>query len=253
MSLLQSVRWTLSSLLLLSATSHADLIPFLADEAYERGDFGAYPYQVYQTSPLKGPRVNIVATNDSCTSNDDLIFLNPRGRQVVPGPNPMILDQAGNLVWTLDGRPFGETYNLNVQEWNGEQYLTFWGGDDTVGGHGQGYYYMVSCSVMRGWYRHCAPLRRVYPPCRRSESTPSVPNNRIINPNEQFPAYSCPALLFRVTSTLTNILATISSTRLTHKCGKSRPSGPLRATYTSSASRATVQPCSVCTKSRQWT
>ncbi|KAK0658543.1 hypothetical protein DIS24_g4664 [Lasiodiplodia hormozganensis] len=58
----------------------------------------------------------------------------------------MILDQAGNLVWTLDGRPYGETYNLNVQEWNGEQYLTFWGGDDTVGGHGQGYYYMFDSS-----------------------------------------------------------------------------------------------------------
>ncbi|KAL1633911.1 hypothetical protein SLS58_010901 [Diplodia intermedia] len=146
MPLLPSVRRALSSLLLLAAAAHADLIPYIADEAYDRGDFGPYPYQEYQTSPLKGPRVNIVATNDSCTSGDDLLFLNPRGKQVVPGPNPMILDQAGNLIWTLDGKPYGETYNLNVQEWNGEQYLTFWGGDDTVGGHGQGYYYMFDSS-----------------------------------------------------------------------------------------------------------
>ncbi|GME25905.1 Arylsulfotransferase [Neofusicoccum parvum] len=143
MSFLPSIRATLSSLLFFAALAPADLIPYIADEAYDHGDFGSYPYQEYQSSALKGPRVNILATSDRCSGGDDeFIFLNPRGRRVVPGPNPMILDQAGNLVWTLDGKPYGETYNLNVQEWNGEQYLTFWGGNDAVGGHGQGYYYM---------------------------------------------------------------------------------------------------------------
>lgn len=144
MSFLPSIRSTLSSLLFLAAYAHADLIPYIADEAYDRGTFGSYPSQGYQSSELRGPRVNILTSSDRCYNNDTLVFLNPRGHNVVPGPNPMILDQAGNLIWTLDGREFGETYNLNVQEWNGEQYLTFWGGDDTVGGHGQGYYYMVS-------------------------------------------------------------------------------------------------------------
>ncbi|EKG10517.1 Arylsulfotransferase [Macrophomina phaseolina MS6] len=142
MSFLPSIRSTLSSFLCLAAITDADLLPFIADQAYDNGDFGAYPYQEYKSSPLKGPRVNILATSDRCYGPDELMFLNPRGRSVVPGPNPMILDQAGNLIWSLDGKPYGETYNLNVQEWNGQQYLTFWGGDDTVGGHGQGYYYM---------------------------------------------------------------------------------------------------------------
>ena len=72
--------------------------------------------------------------------------MNPRGHQV-PDPNPVILDGAGNLVWTLPGKPYGQTYNFNVQELDGEQYLTFWGGDDAIGGHGQGSYYMVSCEI----------------------------------------------------------------------------------------------------------
>lgn len=157
MSFLPSIRATLSSLLFFAALAPADLIPYIADEAYDHGDFGSYPYQEYQSSALKGPRVNILATSDRCSGGDDeFIFLNPRGRRVVPGPNPMILDQAGNLVWTLDGKPYGETYNLNVQEWNGEQYLTFWGGNDAVGGHGQGYYYMVSLPLS---HTHCGGSR----------------------------------------------------------------------------------------------
>lgn len=31
-----------------------------------------------------------------------------------------------------------------AQMWKGEQYLFFWAGEDSVGGHGAGHYYMVS-------------------------------------------------------------------------------------------------------------
>lgn len=172
MSFLPSLRSTLSSLLLFTAATNADLLPFIADNAYDNGDFGSYPYQEYKSSPLKGPRVNILATSDRCTGGDELLFLNPRGRSVVPGPNPMILDQAGHLIWALDGKPYGETYNLNVQEWNGEQYLTFWGGDDAIGGHGQGYYYMVGFNIQ------LCLIRRLHeahgPVCRIAAGAPVV-------------------------------------------------------------------------------
>ncbi|KAF2086294.1 hypothetical protein K490DRAFT_66847 [Saccharata proteae CBS 121410] len=122
----------------------ADLIPFIQDESYDLGDFGSYPTQDFRSSPLKAPRVNILQSDPTCTSGS-YIFLNPRGHKV-PYPNPMILDEAGNLVWTLDGDLYGQTYNLNVQEHDGQQYLTFWGGNDAVGGHGEGYYYMLDSS-----------------------------------------------------------------------------------------------------------
>lgn len=41
---------------------------------------------------------------------------------------------------------YGETFGLGVQRYRGEEYLTFWRGDDSVGGHGEGWYYMV-CSL----------------------------------------------------------------------------------------------------------
>jgi hypothetical protein len=34
-------------------------------------------------------------------------------------------------------------YNLQAQEYKGNKYITFWAGNDAVGGHGAGKYYMV--------------------------------------------------------------------------------------------------------------
>lgn len=64
----------------------------------------------------------------------------PRGSDVYT-PGPMILDQDGHLVWF---KPMGQTYNMNVQTYKGQEYLTFWSGDDSIVGHGEGTYYMVS-------------------------------------------------------------------------------------------------------------
>lgn len=50
---------------------------------------------------------------------------------------------SGSLVWTPDAY-FGQIYNFQVQEYRGESYLTFWGGNDSVGGHGSGHYYMYN-------------------------------------------------------------------------------------------------------------
>ena len=49
---------------------------------------------------------------------------------------------SGSLVWGPD-RHYGEVYNFQVQQYKGEDYLVFWAGDDSIGGHGEGKYYMV--------------------------------------------------------------------------------------------------------------
>ena len=49
---------------------------------------------------------------------------------------------SGSLVWGPD-RHYGEVYNFQVQKYKGEDYLVFWAGDDSVGGHGEGKFYMV--------------------------------------------------------------------------------------------------------------
>jgi hypothetical protein len=53
----------------------------------------------------------------------------------------MIIDQDGHLVWT---KHYGQTYNANVYRYKGQDYLTFWVGNDGIVGHGDGTYYMVS-------------------------------------------------------------------------------------------------------------
>ncbi|KAK9855192.1 hypothetical protein MYU51_002491 [Penicillium brevicompactum] len=53
----------------------------------------------------------------------------------------MILDQDGDLVWFKE---YATTYNLNIQSFRGEDYLTFWAGNDGIGGHGDGTYYMLN-------------------------------------------------------------------------------------------------------------
>lgn len=78
-----------------------------------------------------------------------LYFLTPRGWRV-RAPGPMILDPAdGSLIWSAHfGNAFGgQAYDLKVQRYRGEDYLTFWLGDDRVRGHGAGEYYMVSLVV----------------------------------------------------------------------------------------------------------
>ena len=66
-----------------------------------------------------------------------------RGDKVeLQGQSPMIFDGKGNLIWM--NATYGETFGLGVQKYKGQDYLTFWQGDDSVGGHGQGYYFMVS-------------------------------------------------------------------------------------------------------------
>lgn len=129
-------------LALFTACALGDKFPYRSDVPYDASAYGSYPTQNYVSSDVEGPRVNIFG---QLTGDDDGIYtmLNPRGSGVEHS-GPLILDNDGNMVWSSSA--YGNTYNLQSQEYNGQLYLTFWAGDDSVGGHEQGYCCMVCCT-----------------------------------------------------------------------------------------------------------
>lgn len=120
-----------------------DVFPHINSEAFDNGNFGAYPNRTYITEPTTiSPRLNVLQSDPRC--NDGLYtMISLRGDKVeLKGQSPMIHDARGNLIWM--NATYGETFGLSVQKYKGQDYLTFWQGDDSVGGHGEGYYYLVS-------------------------------------------------------------------------------------------------------------
>ena len=109
----------------------------------DNGNSGSYPVQKFVSSKLRAPQVNFLQWHPEC--DDGLsYFITPRGWKV-SDPGPMILDGAGTLIWSkhFANQFGGQAYDLKVQRYLGEEYLTFWLGDDTIRGHGAGHYYMV--------------------------------------------------------------------------------------------------------------
>ena len=116
-------------------------LPYRID--IDSGRHGSYPVHEFISTRLRAPQVNFLQWHPEC--DDGLYyFLTPRGWKV-SDPGPMILDAAGNLIWSkhFDNKFGGQAYDLKVQKYLGEDYLTFWLGDDTIRGHGAGSYYMV--------------------------------------------------------------------------------------------------------------
>lgn len=101
---------------------------------------GSYLYKSFRSVDLISPAPRKAADSPEC-HDGNYILLTPRGHRV-PHPAVTILDSQGELVWEqyVQGQP----YNLKVQEYKGENVLTFWVGNDAVGGHGEGDYHVVS-------------------------------------------------------------------------------------------------------------
>jgi len=117
------------------------------DADVDRGSYGSYPVRQLKTTKLKPPHTNFPTWSAECASDDSHYFLTPKGHKV-PSPGPMILDSRGELVWShhFDNEFGGQAYDLQVQEYHGEKYLTFWLGDDRIRGHGAGHFYMLNSS-----------------------------------------------------------------------------------------------------------
>lgn len=129
----------------LAATLPLELHSYVNPLAFDNGDYGSYPVETFVSSHLTPPRL---AEMEGSPPDDDgmHIFFSPRGHQVKQ-QGPTILDEAGNLVWM--SYEYDQVYALMSQEYNGERYITFWSGNDGIGGHGAGTYIIVSipCSL----------------------------------------------------------------------------------------------------------
>lgn len=128
-------------LALVAIPCQADQAPFYADSKYNDAEYGFYVTQTFKSSPqVTGvPVVNFMEPFTQCDDGSYLL-ITPRGN--VAESTPMILDVNGSLVWAAT-KKYGQVYNLQVQSYKGQEYLTFWAGDDTVGGHGVGTHYML--------------------------------------------------------------------------------------------------------------
>lgn len=131
------LHWVLSALFC-AGLALADEPNLFRSEAYAEGFEGFWPLQSYRSADVQGPILNYWQHSTAC-NDGKYIILGPRGDSVRRS-GPMILDPEGHLVWFKD---YPTTYNANVYRYKGEPYLTFWAGDDSIRGHGDGTYYMV--------------------------------------------------------------------------------------------------------------
>lgn len=111
------------------------------DFGYERNGYGPHPLTVFKSATqLEVPKLDVLQSSKACDSSL-YTLLTPRGG-ATHEPQATILDSNGDLIWT-SGWNGQQLYNLMVQEYKGEKYLTFWAGNDAVGGHGAGTIIMV--------------------------------------------------------------------------------------------------------------
>ncbi|KAF9891481.1 hypothetical protein FE257_003948 [Aspergillus nanangensis] len=137
--------WALATIGLVSV--QADYGPYIQSSAYDEGEFGNWPTESYRSSALIGPSLNYIEYSPAC-NDGQYTLIAPRGGGV-PHPGPMIIDQDGHLVWTKYYP--GQTYNLNIYTFKGQDYLTFWAGDDSIVGHGDGTYYLLDSSYQEAY------------------------------------------------------------------------------------------------------
>jgi hypothetical protein len=132
--------FALTLFFLFCSYAHADVDSYYQSTKFESGVAGKWPSQRFKSSGVTAPVLDFVKYGQAC--RDGLYtFIAPRGDSVQSSAGPMILDHDGHLVWT-EAR--GQTYGMDMHTYKGESYITFWTGDDSIVGHGQGTYSMVS-------------------------------------------------------------------------------------------------------------
>lgn len=139
----------------LIAAAEADLVTLNNDAAYDEGVYGSYVSQHYVSTGVEAPRFNLWIEQES-SEDESYNFLTPHGFKVT-STGPAIVDTTGALIWTSSD--YGKALDFRVQQYAGQDCLTFWAGNGHVRGHGSGSYYIVSTSR--------AP---VYETCQSTES-----------------------------------------------------------------------------------
>jgi len=133
---------SLSLLITLACIAYADQGVYSAADVakYDRGLLGRTPAEHYKSFLHASSRLLQRTWSETCRSDDEYYFLAPRGAHP-PNVGPTIIDSEGHHVWFSGAFP--TTYNFRAQTYKGERYLTWWSGNDHLGGHGEGWYFMV--------------------------------------------------------------------------------------------------------------
>jgi hypothetical protein len=100
------------------------LVAAFSFNTYDLGLHGFYPRQHFHSSNYQPPAPKITRYDSRCDPGN--LLLTPRGPSVSgKARGPVMLDAKGNLVW-MDNDKFQQALDLNVQQYKGEDYLTFW-------------------------------------------------------------------------------------------------------------------------------
>ncbi|GAD98924.1 hypothetical protein NFIA_002430 [Paecilomyces variotii No. 5] len=105
---------------------------------YDLGFYGLSPSRSYVSTSLTSPLLEFVRWDARC--DPGFVFLTPRGFSV-DKPSLNIFDAQGELAWKDES--WGEAQDFKVQQYRGENYLTFWAGVE-LDIHGNGSWYMLN-------------------------------------------------------------------------------------------------------------
>ncbi|KAI1350540.1 Arylsulfotransferase-domain-containing protein [Xylaria sp. FL0043] len=110
---------------------------------YELGFYGLYPTTTFKSTELTAPLLNFPQWDEQ-KCGDGYYLIAQKGK-LVSDTGPTILNSRGELVWADDS--YGVVFNLQIQIYKGEHYITFWSSPEgSTHGYGRGTYYMLDSS-----------------------------------------------------------------------------------------------------------
>jgi hypothetical protein len=118
----------------------ADQAPYTGSE-FQSKDFGLYPTQTYESSPLEVPVFQVNQAAEDNVDPADRVFISPRGTAVGQIAPMMFNSDDLSLVWSDPS--YKTTFGVRVQEYNNSDYITFWRGAIKGAGYGSGSYIML--------------------------------------------------------------------------------------------------------------
>ncbi|GAA5907935.1 hypothetical protein JCM6882_001532 [Rhodosporidiobolus microsporus] len=105
------------------------------------------PTQTFYSSSLAPPEFNRI-TYDADKATDEYVLLSYRGTGVGQAA-PLVMDNNGSLVWSGYEDGYTDSMDLRVQQYKGEDVLTFFQGDFFSGGYGNGSWYILSSNYTK--------------------------------------------------------------------------------------------------------
>jgi hypothetical protein len=129
--------WKVLATLLLLIFCPLSMSDTISDEYwkhYETGALGPYPQVKYVSTKATSPLIHVAKWSEDCDVQSK-VFISPHGNRV-PDNKLYMLDHRGNLLWHHQEK--GSIHNIQVQNYHGDNFITYWVGDDEIPGYGAG-------------------------------------------------------------------------------------------------------------------